>query len=123
MAQLADAQRTLADDPGSLGIDAETAARVNPIYRPQQIPRQKVGDTAQAAEWLEGQYDGDPISDFTAEVPPEALERIAKQVAAEARLALLGSGNAANWYSSSLNAALDVKSRPIVTPPPFTLTH
>lgn len=99
----------LAQDPTSLGLDPELAASINPIYRPEALPPGRMkGSNQEAAQFLEDTYADEPITDLTAEITPERLDRIATQMAAETELALESSGNAADWYSAALERTLSV---------------
>jgi hypothetical protein len=108
-ADIGNARQRLADDPASLGLDPELAASINPIYRPEALPPGRMkGSNQEAAQFLEDTYADEPITDLTAEITPERLDRIATQMAAETELALESSGNAADWYSAALERTLSV---------------
>jgi len=108
-ADIGNARQRLADDPASLGLDPELAASINPIYRPEALPPSRMkGSNQEAAQFLEDTYADDPITDLTAEITPERLDRIATQMAAETELALESTGNAADWYSAALDRTLSV---------------
>jgi len=108
-ADIGNARRRLAEDPASLGLDADLAGSINPIYRPEALPPGRMkGSNQEAAQFLEDTYVDEPITDLTAEITPERLDRIATQMAAETELALESSGNAADWYSAALERTLSV---------------
>jgi len=108
-ADIGAARRQLSDDPSSLDLDESAAASINPIYRPEVLPPQRMkGSNREAAQFLEDTYTDEPITDFTAEISPERLDRIATQMAAETQLALASTGNAFDWYSAALDRTLSV---------------
>lgn len=109
-ADLATAQAKLAQDPASLGLTPDLVPYINPIYRPDVLPAARMSGNDKAARWLESNYAGDPITDFTKPLPDDRIEQIAALMAAEAELALENSGNAADWYSSALERTLDIMS-------------
>jgi hypothetical protein len=103
-------QQRLAQDPGSLGLTQALVSRINPIYRPVALPKDKMPTNREAALWLENFFTGVPITDFTAELSPDQIREIATLVAAEVELALQSSGNAFDWYSSAVAKAIDIAS-------------
>ena len=106
---VAPGQQLLQADPASLGLSPAMAARVNPIYRPGAIPAARMKDGNQdAARWLETAFEGEAVTDMTAELSPEQIEEIATLMAAEVQLGFAGSSNAFDWYSGALDRALDV---------------
>ena len=105
---LASAQQLLKDDTAALGLTDEQAGKVNPIYRPEVIPTERLESNQEAALWLEGQFEGEPITDHKTELTPEQIDEIATIMAAEAQLALESTGSALDWYSGALTRALDV---------------
>lgn len=108
-ADIGNARQRLAEDPASLGLDADLAGSINPIYRPEALPPGRMkGSNQEAAQFLEDTYADDAITDLTAEITPERLDRIATQMAAETELALESTGNAADWYSAALDRTLSV---------------
>jgi hypothetical protein len=109
-ADVQSAQQRLALDPGSLGLTPALVSRVNPIYRPAALPKEKMPSNREAALWLESKFTGVPITDFTAELSPEQIREIAILMAAEAELGLQNSGNAFDWYSSAMAKAIDIAS-------------
>jgi hypothetical protein len=109
-ADVQSAQQRLAQDPGSLGLTQALVSRINPIYRPVALPKDKMPSNREAALWLENFFTGVPITDFTAELSPDQIREIATLMAAEAELALQNSGNAFDWYSSAMAKAIDIAS-------------
>ena len=102
--------RATVQDPEAIGLTAEEAARINPIYRPEAMPTKRMGTNEKAAKWLEDQFDGDAVTDFTAVLPEAEINQLGRLMAAEAQLALESSGNAADWYSEAVLRAMDVAS-------------
>jgi hypothetical protein len=109
-ADVQSAQQRLAQDPGSLGLSPSMVARINPIYRPDALPKNKMPSNREAALWLENFFEGVPITDFTATLSPDQIREIATIMAAEAELALQNSGNAFDWYSTAMANAIDIAS-------------
>ena len=106
---VAPGQQLLQADPASLGLSSAMAARVNPIYRPGAIPAARMkGGNQDAARWLETAFEGEAVTDMTAELSPERIEEVATLMAAEVQLGFAGSSNAFDWYSGALDRALDV---------------
>ena len=102
--------RATVQDPEALGLTADEAARINPIYRPEAMPTNRLGTNEKAAKWLEDQFDGDAIIDFTEVLSEEQINQLGRLTAAEAQLALESTGNAADWYSEAVLRAMDVAS-------------
>ena len=102
--------RATVQDPEALGLTADEAARINPIYRPEAMPTKRLGTNEKAAKWLEDQFDGDAIIDFTEVLSEEQINQLGRLTAAEAQLALESTGNAADWYSEAVLRAMDVAS-------------
>lgn len=100
--------RATVQDPEALGLTAEEATRINPIYRPEAMPTKRMGTNEKAAKWLEDQFDGEAITDFTEVLSEEQVDKLGRLTAAEAQLALESSGNAADWYSEAVLRAMDV---------------
>jgi hypothetical protein len=105
---LKSAQTLLRDNPEALGLTPDLVGYVNQIYRPDVIPAKKMAGNKAVAAWLEKAFPGVSITDMTATLPPETIERIATIMAAEAQLGLENTGSAFDWYSGALNRALDV---------------
>ncbi|QDP54901.1 MAG: hypothetical protein Unbinned3065contig1002_3 [Prokaryotic dsDNA virus sp.] len=105
---LVDAAQNLKDDPAAYGVDAANLQRVSPIYRPEALPVERLPSNMEAALWLEEQFPGTPITDFTEPLTSQQIEEIALVMAAEAQLAMENTGNASDWYSSAILRALDV---------------
>ena len=106
--QLAAAQARLRDEPESLGLTPERAARVNNIYRPETLPTERLPSNREAALWLESQFVGEPITDMTQELTDEQLEETAQIMAAETQLGLEKSGSAFDWYTAAIERAVDI---------------
>jgi hypothetical protein len=102
--------RATVQDPEALGLTADEAARINPIYRPEAMPTKRLGTNEKAAKWLEDQFDGDAIIDFTEVLSEEQINQLGRLTAAEAQLALESTGNAADWYSEAVLRAMNVAS-------------
>jgi hypothetical protein len=102
--------RATVQDPEALGLTAEEAARVNPIYRAGALPTKRLGTNEKAAKWLEEQFDGDAVTDFTATLSTEQLNQLGRMMAAEVQLALQSTGNAADWYSAAVLKAITTAS-------------
>ena len=102
--------RATVQDPEALGLTAEEAAQINPIYRPEAMPTKRLGTNEKAAKWLEDQFDGDAIIDFTEVLSEEQINQLGRLMAAEAQLALESTGNAADWYSEAVLRAMGVAS-------------
>lgn len=101
----------VAADPAKYGVRPEQVARVNPIYQQERLPPEKMKSNQDAALWLESNYNGQPINDMTAELTPNQVEDLSDVMAAEVQLALETTGNAVNWYTSSMEKALATASR------------
>ncbi len=106
--QLAVAQARLRDEPESLGLTPERAARVNNIYRPETLPTERLPSNREAALWLESQFVGEPITDMTQELTDEQIEDIAQIMAAETQLGLEKSGSAFDWYTAAIERAVNI---------------
>ena len=102
--------RATVQDPASLGLTEEEAARVNPIYRAGALPTRRLASNENAAKWLEAQFEGDAITDFTATLSTEQLDQLGRMMAAEVQLALESTGNAADWYSGAVLKAITTAS-------------
>jgi GNAT superfamily N-acetyltransferase len=102
--------RATVQDPEALGLTAEEAARVNPIYRASALPTKRLASNEKAAKWLEEQFEGDAITDFTATLSTEQLNQLGRMMAAEVQLALQSTGNAADWYSGAVLKAITTAS-------------
>lgn len=74
------------------------------------MPTKRLGTNEKAAKWLEDQFDGDAIIDFTEVLSEEQINQLGRLTAAEAQLALESTGNAADWYSEAVLRAMDVAS-------------
>lgn len=102
-------QQLLRNDPAGLGLSPEMVGRVNPIYRPEVLPIDRMkGGNREAAQWLENHYTGTVIDDMVAELTPEQLHEVGNLMAAEVQLGLEGSDHAFDWYSEALERAIDV---------------
>jgi hypothetical protein len=88
-------------------LTANEEKRINPIYT-GKVPAKKLAGNEAAAMWLEENFAGDPITDFTAELDAATIASIGNVMAAEAELALQKTGNAYDWYSGAMTRMLDV---------------
>ena len=102
--------RATVQDPEALGLTEEEAARVNPIYRAGALPTKRLGSNEKAAKWLEEQFEGEAITDFTATLSTEQLDQLGRMMAAEVQLALESTSNAADWYSGAVLKAITAAS-------------
>ena len=102
--------RATVQDPEAIGLTEEEAARVNPIYRAGALPTKRLGSNEKAAKWLEEQFDGEAITDFTATLSTEQLDQLGRMMAAEVQLALESTSNAADWYSGAVLKAITTAS-------------
>jgi hypothetical protein len=100
----------LSDSPESFGLTPEQVERVNPIYRPEALPTERMDSNQQAALWLEGLFTGEGVTDFTIELTDEQIDEISSVMTAEAMLALQKTGNASDWYSDAMMRAIDMAS-------------
>jgi hypothetical protein len=84
-------------------------ALVNPIYG-NKVPAKKLKSNEAAARWLEGNFVGTAIADFTKKIDDKILREIGNVMAAEAIQAMQKSGNAFDWYTSAMQRALQIVS-------------
>ncbi len=88
-------------------LNRREQALVNPIYT-NKVPAKKLKGNEAAAQWLEKNFVGSPVKDFTKEIDDAVLREIGNVMAAEAVYALQKSGNAYDWYSEAMQRALRI---------------